>query len=76
MTVNEKIYPVKLDHSGWWLVAYVTADVGPREFENAWFAAFEDQTAVVSGFPRPLLCLVLLSSSGSKRSPLACLRQP
>ena len=51
MTVNEKIYPVKLDHSGWWFVAYVTADVGPREFENAWFAAFEDQTAVVSGFP-------------------------
>ena len=40
MTVNEKIYPVELDLSGWRLVAYVTADVGTREFENAWFAAF------------------------------------
>ena len=51
MTVNEKIYPVEIDLSGWRLVAYVTADVGSREFERAWFAAFADQTAVLSGLP-------------------------
>ena len=51
MTVNEKIYPVEFDLSGWRLVAHVTADVGSREFENAWFAAFADQSALVSGLP-------------------------
>ena len=51
MTVNEKIYPVEFDLSGWRLVAHVTADVGSREFENAWFAAFADQSAIVSGLP-------------------------
>ena len=51
MTVNEKIYPVKFDLSGWWLVVHVTADVGAREFENAWFAAFAHQKALVSGLP-------------------------
>ena len=49
MTVNEKIYPVELDLSGWRLVAYVSANVGSREFENAWFAAFADQSAIVFG---------------------------
>ena len=51
MTVNEKIYPVEFDFSGWYLVAHVTADVGTREFEDAWFAAFAQQTALVSGLP-------------------------
>ena len=51
MTVNEKIYLVEFSFSGWRLVARVTADVGLREFESAWFAAFADQTAVVSGLP-------------------------
>ena len=49
MTVNEKIYPVRIVLSGWPLVARVTADVGSREFERAWFAAFADQTAVLVG---------------------------
>ena len=51
MTVNEKIYPVELDLSGWRLVAHVTADVSTREFENVWFAAFTGKTAVVDGLP-------------------------
>ena len=51
MTVNEKIYPVKFNVSGWRKVAYVTADVGTRQFENVWFAAFAGQSAVVSGLP-------------------------
>ena len=51
MTVNEKIYPVEFSFSGWRLVANVTADVGLREFESAWFAAFADRMAVVSGLP-------------------------
>ena len=51
MTVNEKIYPVELSFRGWRLVADVTAEVGLREFESAWFAAFADQRAVVSGLP-------------------------
>ena len=51
MTVNEKIYPVEFDLTGWRLVAHVTADVGSRKFENSWFAAFTDQSAIVSGLP-------------------------
>ena len=51
MTVNEKIYPVQFDLSGWWLVAYVTTDVGTRQFENAWFAAFAGRPAIVFGLP-------------------------
>ena len=51
MTVSEKIYPVAVDLSGWRLVARVSADVGQRKFENAWFAAFAEQTALVSGLP-------------------------
>lgn len=49
MTVNEKIYPVEFSSSGWRLLAHVATDVGLREFESAWFAAFADQKAVVSG---------------------------
>ena len=52
MTVNEKIYPVEVNLSGWRLVAHLTADVGSREFEKSWFAAFVDQSAIVSGLPR------------------------
>ena len=51
MTVNEKIYPVEVNLSGWRLVAYVTADVGSRKFENSWFAAFADRSAIVSRLP-------------------------
>ena len=51
LTVNEKIYPVKVDFSGWRLVAHVTANVGTRMFEEAWFAAFAQQTARVSSLP-------------------------
>ena len=51
MTVNEKIYPVDFDFRGWRLQAHVTADVGLREFERAWFAAFAGRRAVVSGLP-------------------------
>ena len=51
MTVNEKIYPVESRFSGWRLVGNVTANVGLRDFESAWFAAFADQSAVVSGLP-------------------------
>ena len=50
MTVNEKIYPVRVDPGGWWKVLRVTAEVGSRQFESDWFAAFAGQTAVVSGF--------------------------
>lgn len=51
MTVNEKIYSVDVNLSGWRLVAHVTADVGSRKFEKSWFAAFEDQSAIVSRLP-------------------------
>ena len=51
LTVNEKIYPVEVNLSGWRLVAHVTADVGERKFEDAWFAAFVQQIALVSGLP-------------------------
>ena len=51
MTVNEKIYPVQFDLRGWWLVADVSADVGTRQFENAWFTAFGGQSVIVSGLP-------------------------
>ena len=54
MTVNEKIYPVEVDFSGWWLRAHVSADVGTRKFEDAWFAAFAQQTALVSGLPQSM----------------------
>ena len=49
MTVNEKIYPVEVDFNGWRLIARVAADVGSRQFEDAWFAAFAQQTALVTG---------------------------
>ena len=51
MTVNEKIYPVQVDFSGWKLVANVKVNVNTRQFEKAWFDAFAGQTATVSPLP-------------------------